>query len=248
MNWTTLLDSFRDLGILGILLVIIILSFIGYCIELLKRRVIMSGSTIVPVSQPSETIIESSEEPVFRTLRITTTKIDNHHWRFQIKFLFLNTLKEQIVFDDVHVKLYRRYVVTSPVLSIGHRGEMELLQDNSLQKKQEVYSLEAGDGFEIVLNLGISSNESGVLAVFGLFIDYYTIPNINRSSIPSDCVYLFFNSSQRLPNAGELKIISNELINELKSIKFSHAEPNEIMSSLDKIVIQHSSSRPIPKV
>jgi hypothetical protein len=201
----------------------------------------------------------SAQEPCFRTLRVSLEKISKAKWRFRIRFVFLNLTQDTLTLDDIHTAIYAKYVPTPPYATISYRGEMSLLQDNSVLKGEEDYSLLPGKGYEIVLVLeqsrlegaplyGSDSEEPGpMISVCGIFVDYYSFrgAEIERKAIPSDTVYYFQCNGK--DDAGELRVVNDEFLREVKSRVYHSESARGILDSLEQIVEQHVSRRPVPR-
>lgn len=199
----------------------------------------------------------SVQEPCFKTLRVSLEKISKAKWRFRIRFVFLNLTQDTITLDDIHTAIYVKYVPTPPYLTISYRGEMSLLQDNSVFKGDQDYSLLPGKGYEIVLVFeqtrlegaplyGGDSEEPGpLISVCGLFVDYYYFrgSEIQRKAIPSDTVYYFQCSDKE--DEGELHVVDEEFLQELSSRTYHSAKG--IVDKVEHIAAKHVSERPVPK-
>lgn len=202
-----------------------------------------------------------ADTPVFRTLRLSHEDISPGKWKLKIRFLLFNSSLTSITVDDLHTRIYERQASSPPLLTIGYRRELFLLQDNSIWKQDESYHLASGDGYDMTVVLEVTRMEgspvygsfgemSGAFrAVFGFFVDYYTISPIDelrRYSIPSDCLYVFECAERS--GTPHFQTLSHEFIEELK-VRFSQDVTRlTAISQLEKHVAEHMSRRPTPTV
>jgi hypothetical protein len=155
----------------------------------------LDASTIERLHRTGIGPLHGFSEPEFKTLRLDASKTKDQGWQFRIRFAFINRLRETVVIDDIHAKLYEQNVPGSAVLTMGSWGEIILLQDNTILREQREYSIEPGDGYEISLVFKMSSVGYAYTTrtVFGLLLDYYAITKsgVGRRARPSDCLYMF---------------------------------------------------------
>jgi hypothetical protein len=183
--------------------------------------------------------------PFVAGISAATRKIALATWQFKIDFLFMNCSKRQIVFDDVHVRILARDIPTPSYATIGYKGEIVLLQDNTLQKREGEYSVLPGDGLQFSLILQLSrvegSNtyaasalvEGPLSTVFGLLVDYYVISDlqaVERATSASKCVYLFqaISGTDWTP----LKPISLE---DIPGLRKKHANSTEMLTFVNRL-------------
>lgn len=200
------------------------------------------------------------KEPIIKTLRVSLEKLSKARWRFKIRFVFLNTTDHDITLDDIHAAVYEKLIITPPYADMDYRGEMQLLQDNSILKHNQEYSLKPGDGYEMVLvfeqtrleghspQFGGTSETAGVMiSLCGFFIDYYFFngSEIVRSAIPSDTLYYFQCLGKDDP--GELHEVDDTLIQKLKDMAFQSESARNIANSMKASLQRHLEMRPIPK-
>jgi len=220
------------------------------------------GAEIRPITEGYD--LESKDNsPYFRTLRVITEQINPARWRFKIRFLFFNPSPDEIVIDDIHAKVYEDYVPTPILLTISYGGSVELLQDNCIWKEEKAYSLKSGDGFEMVLVLEMSRREGApaysesysrpeqagpVRSVIGLLVDYYVpgASDIERITIPSDCIYLFECEDQS--KWTEMRALDDEAIDALMLRHTGDEKVEGIIQQFRAYYHTHSSLRLQPKV
>jgi hypothetical protein len=226
-----------------------------------------SSVTVIASAAKESSLPEASflserdgEDPQFESLRVDCESLTKAHWRLRIRFLLRNTLDQAIAVDDIHVRVYSLHVPTPPYLTISYRGEAEILQDNSMLKKDQTYSLEPGDGLEMVLVTEVARLEGAplyssgdhetpgpMLAVFGLLLDYYILARqtIERRVLPSDCLYFF----ECLGKEGPVRFftISERNVEAEKLARFQTKAANSILASLGDTLSAHKAFRPTPR-
>jgi len=227
----------------------------------------ISGSTVQAADKnrrrPEGSAHESSaDKPLFETLRVKTTCLSDAHWRFSIRFLLLNDTSPEIHLEDIHAKVYRKYIPSPPLLTIGYRGEVVLQEDNTIAKEEKSYSLAPGDGYEIDLILELTRIEGSpvygtdrerpgpILAVLGLLVDYYYLlpdGSVKRRTVPSDSLYFFECLDRKSGQRSTLRFVDNDLLKELEADRYTTDTAKAIASSIRHLVEEHRAYDPTPK-
>jgi hypothetical protein len=212
--------------------------------------------SVQPVTQSENVPLK---EPIIKTLRVSLEKLSEARWRFKIRFVFLNATDRDVTLDDIHAVVYEKLIITPLYADMNYRGEMQLLQDNSILKHNQDYSLKPGDGYEMVLvfeqtrleghspQFGGTVETAGVMiSLCGFFIDYYFFngSEVVREAIPSDTLYYFQCLGKDDP--GELHEVDDALIQKLKGMALTESGRN-IANSIKTTLQRHLEMRPIPK-
>lgn len=220
----------------------------------LKKDLSLSEVRLAPEAAPAGH--DSSEEPVFKTLRVYLEKIAEARWRFKIRFVFKNVTEHVITLDDIHTAIYEKYVPAPPYATISYRGEMLLQQDNSILKEGQDYSLRPGEGYEMVLVFeqtrlegaplygGDFETPGAMISICGLFVDYYYFEGseIVRRAIPSDTVYYFECADKS--DRGHLHAVDATFIENLKGRTYHSAPAKSIVERVGAILEKHVAARP----
>ena len=219
----------------------------------------IGDSAIEPAVTTLPDISRLNAVPIFKTLRADVIKIGPAKWRFKVRFLFKNSLKQEIVVDDMHTRVYEKDVPTPAYMTIKYRGDVLLLQDNTIWKDNKSYSLKSNDGYEIVIVLEMTRIEGSPLygpdhvrdgpvrTIFGLIIDYYYVDGIDvkRGSLPSDCIYLFEYKNNY--DWEELKAIDSVVIEEIRMRHVGDSIMTPVVQRLEGLLTEHLSFRLTPK-
>src|SRR5258708_6459520 len=92
----------------------------------------IGGSTIQPVISVPPGTVRPVNSPIFKSLRAEATEEGIGKWVFKIRFVFVNTLVQAIAIDDMHARVYEKNVPTPAYATINYRGDILLLQDNTM--------------------------------------------------------------------------------------------------------------------
>lgn len=196
-------------------------------------------------------VIWAAKSPLFKTMRVSAEPKNNLHCTLRISFVFLDTLLEEIVLDDIHNALYDMTIARAAPLTIGYRGEVYLLQDNTLLKqKGESYSLKPGEGYEMDLVFEFTANEPSRF-VFGLLVDYYSISgnSITRSAMPSDCIYMLKHDSKHSFGSNtkfELTAIDFAFVDDLRKRYMNDPDLLEYVAQIETVLIRHTQFHATP--
>jgi hypothetical protein len=147
----------------------------------------------------------------FSTLRCSVRAVTQSQSLTEVRFIFLNASRHDLVFDDLHVKIYERQAIHPLLATIDYYGAVRLRADNTIAKAMKTITVLRGNGAEMTLMVAARRFE-GMLAqdekpgalrvIFGILLDYYFFGQdgiVHRRAIPSDCLYLLEHDAAGVP-------------------------------------------------
>jgi len=222
----------------------------------------IGGSNIQPASmlgsQPND-----GADLGFLTLKCQAQQVSESKWLLSVVFELLNRTDSEIVFDDVHVRIFERDSFAPALDTISYFGDVWIARDNTLIKEDRSYSVSPADGFQLRLNVtatrvegapayGASPTEKGgqLLVVFGIVIDYYirrSGGHVERACRSSDSVYVL-NSSGVLSGRAFFPVNQQSLISLRSSNGVTQSKATtKFFDRLGQYLEDHFAFRPRPK-